>query len=211
MSYYPYPTQVMVNPPRRTSTAHLVIAWIAALFTALYLLPWAVAATRNKSNTGAIALVNLFLGWSLIGWVVALVMSCSAENNQPQVVVMNGHGFPAYPVEGQPQFYGQPYPHQTSAHPAHLQVRPYAPAALPAPYASSPATTPFYPTSAATAPYPTSAATASGHQPWDRPVDRVSTETVPLFLADPYARSAAEITRALPAPSDPPSDEDGRQ
>ena len=41
MSFYPYPTQVVVSAPRRTSTAHLVIAWIVALLTALYMLPWA--------------------------------------------------------------------------------------------------------------------------------------------------------------------------
>lgn len=43
------------------------------------MLPWAVAATRGKSNATAVALINLLLGWTLIGWIVALVMACGAH------------------------------------------------------------------------------------------------------------------------------------
>ena len=99
MSYqepYGYPvgvphTQVLVQP-YRCSTAHVVIAWIVAALTVGYMLPWAIAATRNRSNVAAVALVNLFLGWSLIGWVVALVMACGSD--QPVVVVQNSYGPP---------------------------------------------------------------------------------------------------------------------
>ena len=38
-----------------------------------YFLPWIVANARQHYNSGAIFVVNLFFGWSLIGWVVALV------------------------------------------------------------------------------------------------------------------------------------------
>ncbi|GAB1406117.1 hypothetical protein MASR1M8_00360 [Thermomonas brevis] len=51
--------------------------FVATLFflaaPALYLLPTFEAWLRKHPNLGAIALVNIFLGWSLIGWVVALV------------------------------------------------------------------------------------------------------------------------------------------
>ncbi len=51
--------------------------FVATLFflvaPALYLLPTIEAWLRKHPNLGAIALVNIFLGWSLIGWVVALV------------------------------------------------------------------------------------------------------------------------------------------
>ena len=40
---------------------------------ALYLLPTYEAWKRKHSNLTAIALVNIFLGWSVIGWVVAVV------------------------------------------------------------------------------------------------------------------------------------------
>lgn len=90
----PYPTvhtQVLTQP-YRSSTAHIVIAWIIAVLTAAYMLPWAIAATRNKSNTAVIALINLLLGWSLVGWIVALVMSVSSEP-QP-VLYVNTAVFP---------------------------------------------------------------------------------------------------------------------
>lgn len=75
--------------------ALVAVAWIIAVFTFLYMLPWAVAATRGKSNQGVIGLLNFFLGWSFIGWVVALVMACSAEPKQVVVVQQNNYG-PGY-------------------------------------------------------------------------------------------------------------------
>ena len=98
----PPQTQVLVQP-YRCSTAHLVIAWVCAVLTAFYLLPWAVAATRNRNNVGVIALINLFLGWSIVGWVVALVMACGSD--RPMVLVQTTYAPPAlaYP----PQQWGQ--------------------------------------------------------------------------------------------------------
>lgn len=52
------------------------IAWIIAAITIGYMLPWAIGASRGKSNAGAIGWLNLLLGWTMIGWIVALVMAC---------------------------------------------------------------------------------------------------------------------------------------
>ena len=41
----------------------------------LYFLPTIVAACRRNDNVLAVFLVNFFLGWTGIGWIVALVMS----------------------------------------------------------------------------------------------------------------------------------------
>jgi hypothetical protein len=54
-------------------------AWIIAVVTLGYMLPWAVAATRGKSNAGAIGWLNLLLGWTGVGWIVALVMACTTH------------------------------------------------------------------------------------------------------------------------------------
>lgn len=43
----------------------------------LYFLPTGMALLREHQNTLAIFLLNLFLGWSLIGWVVALVWAAT--------------------------------------------------------------------------------------------------------------------------------------
>ena len=48
-----------------------------ALGLGFYFLPAIVG--RNKSNIGAIFLLNLLLGWTLVGWVVALVWAMTAE------------------------------------------------------------------------------------------------------------------------------------
>jgi hypothetical protein len=46
---------------------------------AFYFLPAIIAAVRHTHNATAILLLNLFLGWTGIGWFVALVMAiCSA-------------------------------------------------------------------------------------------------------------------------------------
>lgn len=52
-----------------------VVAILVAIVTAGYMLPWAIAAVRGNANTGAVFWVDLLLGWTVVGWVVALVMS----------------------------------------------------------------------------------------------------------------------------------------
>ena len=54
-----------------------VAAWLVAVVTIGYTLPWAVAVSRQMPNQGAIAVLNLLLGWTGIGWIIALVMACA--------------------------------------------------------------------------------------------------------------------------------------
>jgi Superinfection immunity protein len=121
---YPVPpvqTQVLVHP-YRCSTAHVVIAWVLAAVTGFYLLPWAISATRSRTNVGTTALVNLFLGWTLIGWVVALVMACGSE--RPVVVVQHLYAAP-------PQhLYAAPPQHPYAAPPQPLYTAPSSPPAV---------------------------------------------------------------------------------
>lgn len=46
----------------------------------LYFLPTIVAITRKVTNQGSVAVINFFLGWTLIGWVVALAMACRTSS-----------------------------------------------------------------------------------------------------------------------------------
>ena len=64
---------------KRTRPVQTVLGWILVLVTGGYLLPWAIAATRGKSNTGAIFWLNLLLGWTVVGWIIALVMACTSH------------------------------------------------------------------------------------------------------------------------------------
>lgn len=57
----------------------------------VYFVPAAVGFARRKENRFAIFLLNLFLGWSLLGWVVALVWAVS-KDRVPQAVVAQAGG-----------------------------------------------------------------------------------------------------------------------
>jgi len=46
-----------------------------ALVLVFYFLPWVIALLRSHRNSTAIFVLNLLLGWTFIGWVVALVWS----------------------------------------------------------------------------------------------------------------------------------------
>lgn len=43
---------------------------------ALYFVPSIVAIARKVMNYGSVVVINLFLGWTFIGWVIALAMAC---------------------------------------------------------------------------------------------------------------------------------------
>ena len=47
--------------------------------TVMYFLPSISALARSKSDLLAIFLLNLFLGWSVIGWMVALVWAAKSD------------------------------------------------------------------------------------------------------------------------------------
>lgn len=49
---------------------------VAALF---YFLPWVVALGRKHNNALAIFLLNLLLGWTMLGWVIALIWSATSN------------------------------------------------------------------------------------------------------------------------------------
>jgi len=52
---------------------------IFVALTVLYFIPSAVG--MNKRNAKAIFVLNLFLGWTLIGWVIALVWACTGDRD----------------------------------------------------------------------------------------------------------------------------------
>jgi hypothetical protein len=51
----------------------LIVAAIA-----IYFLPSIVASNRRHQNAEAIAVLNLLLGWTVLGWIVALVWAFTA-------------------------------------------------------------------------------------------------------------------------------------
>lgn len=92
-----------VSDQRPVNGAVVAIAWVLAVLSLGYLLPWAVAATRGRSNQAAIGVLNLFLGWSVIGWIVALVMACQAhQTGGGATTVIVAQQFPNARFQGPP-------------------------------------------------------------------------------------------------------------
>jgi hypothetical protein len=61
----------------------------SAVGIALYLLPLIVAVMRKSHLIGPVAAVNILLGWSLIGWVGALVLALMPKQQATTVIVHN--------------------------------------------------------------------------------------------------------------------------
>ena len=49
-----------------------------ALLLLIYFIPGIIAFMRKHPNAMAIVLLNLFLGWTFLGWVAALVWASTA-------------------------------------------------------------------------------------------------------------------------------------
>ena len=46
---------------------------IAMLILMAYMFPTIIAASKGRSNVGAISALNILLGWTFLGWIAALV------------------------------------------------------------------------------------------------------------------------------------------
>jgi len=67
------------------------------IIVALYFLPALIAAARSHHNATAIALLNLFLGWTFAGWVIALVWSFT--NSTAPALSSSSGKLPALKIE----------------------------------------------------------------------------------------------------------------
>jgi hypothetical protein len=69
-----------------------------AFALALLFLPTLVAKSRNHPNTLPIFLVNLFFGWTFIGWVISFVWACM----RPTQPVLYAPVYPAVMASSHP-------------------------------------------------------------------------------------------------------------
>lgn len=61
-------------------------ALIFLLLAGAYFLPSLIATYKKKKNAGAIFALNLFLGWTFLGWVFALVWSLT-QDSRPDILI----------------------------------------------------------------------------------------------------------------------------
>jgi hypothetical protein len=79
----------------------LVIIWIVVLVLAIgmYGLPSIIAIVRKKRDMGGIIAVNILLGWSILGWVAALVWALTTDTVQTVYVTQHvGYAIPPGPM-----------------------------------------------------------------------------------------------------------------
>lgn len=51
-------------------------------YVLIYFLPTLIGVLRKKANSTSIFVVNLFLGWTVIGWVVCLAWAFAQDVNR---------------------------------------------------------------------------------------------------------------------------------
>ena len=69
---------VRVENVDRSWTVTKIVAIVVAILTAGYMLPWAIAAVRDVRHW-SVFWINLLLGWTIVGWIWALVMSLRTQ------------------------------------------------------------------------------------------------------------------------------------
>ena len=55
----------------------IIIVFLLIVF--IYFFPTWIAAHNKKKNLGAIVALNIFLGWTFVGWVLAFVWACCKD------------------------------------------------------------------------------------------------------------------------------------
>lgn len=64
-----------------------------------YFLPTIIAIVRRKSSAVGVFLLNLFLGWTLIGWIGALIWSLGSDRQPTPTVIVNNPPPPPPPTQ----------------------------------------------------------------------------------------------------------------
>ena len=94
-----------------------ILGWIVLVVLIFpYFLPTIIAFARKKDSAGAVFILNFFLGWTFIGWVVCLIWALS--DGRRTTVIVNNNG-PAYSPNPGPAY--QPE-YRTEYRPANEQA-----------------------------------------------------------------------------------------
>lgn len=73
------------HTPALTAPAHLILFTLAVL---VYVVPTAIALHRNCTSTAWIIALNILLGWTLLGWVLALGWAARCKTRRrPSVTI----------------------------------------------------------------------------------------------------------------------------
>lgn len=75
----------------RIGTTELLVLFVIVI--PFYFLPTIIALARKKNNRTAIFVLNFFLGWTFLGWIVSLVWALTS-NRTESVIIHNTYTSP---------------------------------------------------------------------------------------------------------------------
>ena len=78
-----------------------VLCEMALACAALYLLPVLIGRIRRVPGIGSVAVINVLLGWTLLGWAAALAMALRSSHPAPPAVQVVQHFPQPQPWPGQ--------------------------------------------------------------------------------------------------------------
>lgn len=86
--------------------AIILMAIIFTVCVSMYFLPTIIGASRKVVNVGSVFAINFLLGWTLIGWVVALAMALRTNPSNANLIINQQFGHPGTTPPG---WYRDPY------------------------------------------------------------------------------------------------------
>jgi hypothetical protein len=94
-----------------TATGSGLLSFLVVVFAiGAYFLPTILAFVRKVPDAGSVLILNLFLGCTIIGWIVALAMAFRDRPQPPPVRFINGYTPTPDNVPGPaPGWYPDPY------------------------------------------------------------------------------------------------------
>jgi len=66
-----------------------MMSFILFLFV-MYWLPTLIAIVRQAPSALGVAMLNFFLGWTVVGWILALIWALAANTSPHVIVIENG-------------------------------------------------------------------------------------------------------------------------
>jgi hypothetical protein len=75
--------EVSLAPEKAVSMKELLGVALFAFLLFVYFIPTIVAQHHRHRSVGAIAVINLFLGWTFLGWVIALAWAANGNVESP--------------------------------------------------------------------------------------------------------------------------------
>jgi hypothetical protein len=61
----------------------LIVLFVLSIFSVPYFVPSIIAFAKHKTNRFVILALNFFLGWTAVGWIVALVLAIKPDDVTP--------------------------------------------------------------------------------------------------------------------------------